>query len=127
MKIRFGGPKDLDRQAEPFSTRLLLILFFIAVVNCVLLLRTTGPPGYEQSLPMVSFYFYVFLAVCSVLIWAIQVMRATKKASTRPSHYQTKKLHISVTLGDSLLLFMIAGVVVLNVMQWGFNAVGTLH
>ncbi|HME82773.1 MAG TPA: hypothetical protein VKF82_11985 [Candidatus Eremiobacteraceae bacterium] len=120
MKIRFERRKD--RLAEPFNTWLVLMALTLALVNCFLFLRTTGPPGLERALPTIGLVWFSLQALGWLWILARQLMREkTLKPVNEPGAGG-----LAVTLGDSLVILGIVGEV-LGIVLLIDGTLGTLR
>ena len=84
MKIRFETRKD--RLSEPFSTALLLIALILALVDCFLFLRTTGPTGLETVLPTIGVIWFSVQALLVAWLLARQFMRQRTCGLQRRMH-----------------------------------------
>jgi len=113
VNVRLNIGRGKGRPSEPISTKLVLVALTLALISCVLLLRTTGPPGYEKSLPEVALGMFAVVVLGCLLILARQMLRERALRPADPIR-QPGKYTAVVTVGDLLVLSVIVGEIVVG-------------
>ena len=119
MKIRHKLERGEARSGEPFNTQLLLLGLALALVDCFLFLRTTGPPGLERALPAIGLAWFSVQALCCAWLLARQLIR--ERLSPKQSTHG-----FVVTLGDLSIVIGIIGEVI-GIVLLVSGVFGTLH